>query len=107
MYHGTHESFQRNLIMGGQCTFTIHIGKIEIIGKKSEESEKSEELEKLMKSESSEESEKLEKSELSEESVYAGTLGVHLGVNPCRLYNSTWFYLNACWTDGSICMDKH
>ena len=24
MYHGTHESFQRNLIMGGQCTFTIH-----------------------------------------------------------------------------------
>ncbi len=18
-----------------------------------------------------------------------------------------WFYLNACWTDGSICMDKH
>ncbi len=24
MYHGTHESFQGNLIMGGQCTFTIH-----------------------------------------------------------------------------------
>ena len=24
MYHGTHESFHGNLIMGGQCTFTIH-----------------------------------------------------------------------------------
>ncbi len=24
MYHVTHESFHENLIMGGQCTFTIH-----------------------------------------------------------------------------------
>ncbi len=24
MYHGNHESFQGNLIMGGQCTFTNH-----------------------------------------------------------------------------------
>ncbi len=23
------------------------------------------------------------------------------------MYGSAWFYLNACWTDGSICMDKH
>ncbi len=22
-------------------------------------------------------------------------------------YRSAWFYLNACWTDGSICMGKH
>ncbi len=29
-----------------------------------------------------------------------------LAVNLCRSYNSAWFYLNACWTDGSIYMDK-
>ena len=39
---------------------------------------------------------------------------IHGGGDQCTLtvnlwgpYSSAWFYLNACWTDGSICMDKH
>ncbi len=30
-----------------------------------------------------------------------------LAINPWRPYRSAWFYLTACWTDASICMDKH
>ncbi len=36
MYHGIHESFQGNLIIGGQWTFTIHQRQFSMHGKQQD-----------------------------------------------------------------------